>query len=177
MLFWREETRRARGVLGLLVACAAAAPSLGCVQGQAQYYPLYLRTALRLPPSKLARLSGYVRFVDDEDVSSYGSSFELLPGCRLVGTPSEWGQSTANSGFVMARTGRWTFALPMRAGYQYAIEVNIEQSSGPTGRLKVQAFERDAHGTTTREFPPASSADDVQACRQEAPGPANGPPR
>jgi hypothetical protein len=158
--------------VALLVACAAVASSQGCVQGQEQYYPLYLRTERRLPQSELARLSGYVRFIDDEDVSPYGRSFELLPGCHLVGTPSQWGKAEPNSGVVTADTGRWVFALPMRAGYQYVIELQLEQMSGPRGRLQVRAFERDSHGTTTREFAPPRNADDVQACRQEAPGPA-----
>ena len=158
-------------VVGLLVTGATTVLCFGCVQGQEQVYPLYLRTERRLPQAELSRLSGYVRYIDGEDVSSYGSSFELLPGCHLVGTPSQWGKAEPNSGGVAADTGRWVFALPMRAGYQYAIEVNIEQSSGPTGRLRVQAFERDAHGTTTREFPPPLNPDDVRACRREAPGP------
>ncbi len=159
----------------LLVAGMVAVWSRGCVSGQEQFYPLYLRTARRLPQAELARLSGYVRFIDGEDVSSYGSSFELLPGCHLVGTPSHWGKTDFNSGGMSGDTGRWTFAVPMRAGYQYAIEVQVEQGTGPTGRMRIRAFERDAHGTTTREFAPPLSADDVQACRQEAPGPTRAP--
>ncbi len=143
----------------------------GCVHGEEQYYALYLRTEQRLPKEQLARLSGYVNFIDEEDVSSYGTSFELLPGCHLVGTPSKWGKAEMNSGGIIADTGRWTFALPMRAGYQYSVEVKAEQSNGPNFRLQVRAFEHDARGTTTREFAPPRNADDVQACRQEAPPP------
>lgn len=62
---------------------------LGCIAGEGRGYPLYPTTdAGPMAPSRVARLAGYVRFVDGVDVSEHGTTFELLPGCHLVGTPS-----------------------------------------------------------------------------------------
>ena len=143
---------------------------LGCIAGEGRGYPLYPTTgAGPMDPSRVVRLAGYVRFVDGVDVSEHGTRFELLPGCHLIGTPSRWG-SASMSGGVAVSTGTLTFALPMKAGHQYAVsvETSLAGGGGPTQPAFVRAYERDASGAVTETFAPASSQSDVQRCRDLA---------
>jgi hypothetical protein len=66
------------------------------------------------------------------------------------------------------RTGRWNFALPMRAGHQYRIEFRSSGAMGPTLRFTLKAYEIDLRGTQTREFARAESPKDIEACKKEA---------
>ena len=62
-------------------------------------------------------------------------------------------------------TGRLNFALPMRAGHQYRIEV----ITGPiAGRLTIKGYESDLRGNKTREFERATSPKDIEACEEAA---------
>lgn len=140
----------------------------GCIAGQDPGYPLYPVDPPRAS-HEVARLVGYVRFVDGQDVSSLGKAFELLPGCHVVGTPSSWTQGQVNAGATTVQTGRVDFALPMRAGHQYVIEVYVEPMTGPTGRAGVRALERTASGETTHVFVPAS-AQMLASCLAASPG-------
>jgi len=145
----------------LVLALAAAA----CIGGVKRGYPLYTLADPPLEPNRVARLSGYVHDVDGEDVTEHGSTFELLPGCHVVGTLTKWGAFDPRSGGVVAETGRWVFAFPMRAGYSYSVSVDVEHFSGPTGDVTVLAREMDAEGRTTRNFGPVKSAQDLSACK------------
>jgi hypothetical protein len=119
----------------------------------------------------VSTLTGYVQFVDDKDVSSLGGYFELLPGCHVIGTPSHWGdQSTGGDFSVTATTGRWTFALPMKAGRQYRIEVKAGVFTAATGPITIKGYETDLGGNQTREFERATSLKDIAACFREAGG-------
>jgi hypothetical protein len=142
---------------------------LACIATSSRGLPLYPSTGERPDETKVAQLSGYVRFVDEQDVSSRAKLFELRPGCHVVGTPSKWiGSTLTGTGDVSATTGQVTFALPMRAGYQYSVEVLLPPMSGPTTLLQVKAFESDMRGTRTRIFERARSESDLEACRDEA---------
>jgi hypothetical protein len=104
------------------------------------------------------------QFVDDKDVSSLGGYFELLPGCHIITTPTPpW--SRYGGGAIAAR---WTFALPMRPGHQYRIEVRPGAPMWSTGRFTIQGYESDLRGKQTREFEPATSPKDIEACNKEA---------
>ncbi|HJX52274.1 MAG TPA: hypothetical protein VJ801_05865 [Polyangia bacterium] len=147
-----------------------------CVSGGgARPDRLYPPTPEPLGPQQVSTLTGYVQFVDGKDVSSLGGYFELLPGCHVIGTPSRWAdQSPGGNVVVTANTGRWTFALPMKAGHQYRIEVRAGVATGPTGPLTIKGYESDLRGNKTREFERATSQKDIAACNQEAarsPGP------
>jgi hypothetical protein len=107
--------------------------------------------------------------VDDKDVSSLGGYFELLPGCHVIGTPSHWAdQSPGGNLTVTATTGRWTFALPMKAGHQYRVEVIAGVMTAMTGPLTIKGYQRDLGGHQTREFERATSQKDIEACKEEA---------
>jgi hypothetical protein len=92
-----------------------------------------------------------------------------LPGCHVIGTLSHWAdQSPGGNLTVTATTGRWTFALPMKAGHQYRIEVIAGVMTAMTGPLTIKGYERDLAGNKTREFERAKSQKDVEACKKEA---------
>jgi hypothetical protein len=142
----------------------------GCISGAGvRPYPLYPPAPRPLGPEQVSTLTGYVQFVDGNDVSSLGGFFEILPGCHVIGTPSHWGERTpGGNSAVVATTGRWTFALPMRAGHQYRIEVIVGEMTAPTGPLTIKGHESDLGGNQTREFEHATSLKDIEACNAEA---------
>jgi hypothetical protein len=123
---------------------------------------------------EVARLAGYVQYVDGRDVSAYGGSFELLPGCHVIGTPSEWGSAKDNTAAVRATTGKQIFALPMKAGCAYDVELEVPEMTGPTGTIAIRAYERDARGEKTRTFARATSDGDLEACEREGGKPPSG---
>jgi len=134
---------------------------------------LYPPTAQPLRAEQVSKLSGYVQFVDNQDVASLASAFELLPGCHVIGTPSSWGQhAPGTDSVVTATTGHWLFALPMRAGHQYSIQVLVGAMTGPVGALTIKGYESDLAGNVTRAFEPVRNPSDLQNCRAEAAHPA-----
>jgi hypothetical protein len=153
-------------VFMMTFALSAAA----CISGAGvRPYQLYPPAPQPLAPEQVSTLTGYVQFVDDKDVSSLGGSWELLPGCHVIGTPSHWGErSPGGNSAVVSTTGRWTFALPMRAGHQYRIEVIVGVMTAPTGTLTIKGYERDLRGNQTREFERARSLKDIETCNAEA---------
>jgi len=140
---------------------------LSCIAGTRSAVALY--DGAPRPREQVARLSGYVRFVDDAEVSKRGSVFELLPGCHLVGTPDSWGKFDSTGGGVVVPTGRVAFALPMRPAHDYSIELSTEHSGGPQGRAWIKAVERDSTGEVTNTFGPVQHAEDAERCLAEAP--------
>jgi hypothetical protein len=146
-----------------------ASVALACVGTPSRGYPLYPSDGDRRDEGEVAQLGGYVRFVDGQDVGSQGRLFELVPGCHLIGTPSRWiGSTPTGTGAVEAMTGTVTFALPMKAGHQYTIELLAPPMTGPSAPLEIKAFEKDRGGTTTRTFSAAKSRDDLASCHDEA---------
>jgi hypothetical protein len=151
-------------VLSMTFALSAA----GCLSG-ASTRPDRLYPA---PPQPLGReqvstLGGPVQFVDDKEVL-FGGYFELLPGCHIIGTPEKvlWPVGKAR----VAIMGRLTFALPMRAGHQYSIEVRSGVETAPRWQFTTQVYERDLRGTKTREFEHVTSPKEIEACKEEAAG-------
>ncbi len=150
--------------LGLKVAGGLALLTVGCTSEVA--HPLY--TSDRpLTRAEVAQLSGYVHHVDGQDVSSIGGTYELLPGCHVVDTPTKWGQ-VGQTGGVVVTTGRLSFALPMKAGQGYSISVESTDTGGPTGTARVLAKEMDANGAFVRNLPPAANQAELDACARLA---------
>jgi hypothetical protein len=112
----------------------------------------------------VAQLTGYVSKVDGNDVTEHGHAFELLPGCHLVVTPSEWGK-VGDSGGIIVKTGHSTFALPMKAARQYLVEVQAGPVGGAGAGARLVAIEKDMQGNAIREFEPASSGEDIASCK------------
>ena len=133
----------------------------GCISASsANWYPLHDE---QLPPSRVARLSGYVRFVDGRDLADHGRSFELLPGCHVVGTPEKWGGASLDAAMV-ATTGVVYFALPMKPGRHYSIDVHTDGMAGPVGTLRIEARETASNGEPTELFAPVTSQAEIDAC-------------
>ncbi len=94
--------------------------------------------------------------------------FELLPGCHIVYTPERWGSVTAGV-TATAQTGKRPFALPMRAGHFYKIEVLTQVQTSISGSLEIKGFETDAAGQQTRVFTAVTDAAELEACRKGEP--------
>ena len=154
---------------------AALLPA-GCVAHEQRGVPLYSPADPPLPRESVARVVGYVRYVDGADLAKEGRkgrTFEVLPGCHLVGTPSSWGTTEGPQGGVAVPTGRVDYAMPMRAGHEYVIDVFVQDSSSSTGAAELRAYERSPGGAITRTFSPIRSQADVTACQQAAPAEAS----
>jgi hypothetical protein len=150
------------GWLGSVIAATCVAVACTGCAGSGRGHALY--TSDRpLAPAEVAELSGYVHHVDGKDVSSIGGTYELLPGCHVIDTPTKWGQAGQTGGVVIT-TGVVTYTLPMQAGYHYAISVDTNHTTGPTGTAAIHAKELDAGGNVVREFVPASSQHELDAC-------------
>lgn len=140
-----------------------------CIITRTRGYALYPNTYPPPKPEEVATLSGYVQRVDGESVPKEASSFELLPGCHLVVTPTEWGRFGGGTGAFIVKTGHRLFALPMKAAHQYAVGLRTsDQMTGPTASMMIEAIETDRKGAVIKAWTPARSRSDVDACREEA---------
>jgi len=110
------------------------------------------------PESEVAKLGGYVQIVDDRDVSDLGNTFELLPGCHIVQTPTQWGHTELNIGGVSWTTGHITYFMPMKANHSYQIKVEGHAKDGTHHWGTVTATETDSQGTLIRTFFPVNPA-------------------
>ncbi len=154
---WRTRICGAGVVLGCLAACGAA--------GERRGRPLYPTPAQPLARSEVAVLSGYVAEVDGEDVSDETGSFELLPGCHVVRTPSEWGVHDAES-VMVAETGVVPFALTMKGGYAYEVRVRTSGPTAPSGTFIIEAVETDPQGNPAGRFDPVTQPADLERCAE-----------
>lgn len=119
----------------------------GCFGGAQSAYPLYQSEN---PPSaaETATLSGPIETVDGNRVVKYGSSFALRAGCHDVTNQRTWGGADNNSA-TMAHLPGLNFAVPMRGGYSYVLEI-----AGGTEDVGITLTERDAQGKVTQQFEP-----------------------
>lgn len=152
MMFKRSSLLRAA-----LLAVAPLAFTACISGGRTQGYPLYPPSEPPPAQEQLAHLLGYVQVVDGRDVSSLGTSFDLLPGWHVVQTPSQWGHTELNAGGVAWNTGHLTYKMQMKAGYSYVIKVEIEKTGGITYRGGAHAYESDGRGAVTQTFHPIAS--------------------
>ena len=137
---------------------------VGCLAGHGRGYALYAATDTPRTPEEVAQLTGYVEKVDGTNVTEHGQSFEVLPGCHLIVTPQSWGR-VGESGGITWKTGHLTFALPMKAGRQYLVEVQAHRVGGASFGGRIVAFEKDMQGNVTQEFGPATGTVDLSTCR------------
>lgn len=115
-------------------------------------YQLYAGPAA--DPSAVAKLSGHVQAVDGKNIRKHGRDFELLPGCHVITTPKNWG-GVGETGGVVATTGPITYAIHMKAGHSYTIEVRQDGSAGSASSVRISAKEKDPTGKVTDTFSPA----------------------
>jgi hypothetical protein len=148
-----------------VTAVGALALVTSCLTGSSRGHALYPATNPAPKRDEVARLAGYIEHVDGREVSSFGSSFELLPGCHIVQTPSEWGTFGAIGG-VIVKTGHLVFPLPMQAARQYVIAIRTTDTSGPVANAVIEATETDLEGNILHVFSPARSPAEEDACRK-----------
>jgi len=113
-------------------------------------------------------LDGYVHSVDGVEVSSLARPFELLPGCHVVETPERWSSKGGGPhGVTVATTGHREFALPMRPGCSYIVDLHVTPGFGfDTQRpAALLATELCAAGEPTRVFQPSGHPDDLDTCQ------------
>jgi hypothetical protein len=153
------------------LALAGALSLSACIVRGGEPHPLYpnAETGQR-PAAEVARLTGPIAKVDGEDVSRLGKSFTLLPGCHIVRLTDKVGDinSQTASGFVGEMSGV-VFAFRMKAGYTYDIDIQLNDVNGPTGRMSIGAWERALDGSSKIALGPATSGNEIDACRQWQP--------
>lgn len=164
----RDVGSSARGRRGASGAFVVAALSGACATVEAVGTPLYPPQVPAPGAAEVAVLTGYVRYVDEVRVASRGGTFRLLPGCHLVRTPPSWGRAEGTHGAVVVKTGEIPFALPMRAGHTYVIEVVVDPVATVMVEAELRAVERDPEGTVTRRFTPGATAAALEHCQREA---------
>jgi hypothetical protein len=130
-------------------AASVAVASLllvGCITGTGNARALY--PGAPRPAGELARLSGPIAAVDGQDVSKYGRSFALLPGCHVVQLAAKTGEtSSSGGGGYVTNLPSAVYAFRMRAEHVYEIDVRFDGQGGPTvGQVTVRAWDRDANG-------------------------------
>lgn len=108
-------------------------------------------------------LEGYVAHVDGRMVLQT-HPVELAPGCHLLQTPFVYTPPESLSLNRIERsivTGRRLFAVPMRAGYRYIVEVEPSSSAISPN---IVAYELDANDYKTRVFHPITDDRAAGAC-------------
>jgi hypothetical protein len=139
----------------------------GCIVSGGHPHPLYPGDPR--PPAEIARLFGPIGAVDGQDVSHFGKSFSLLPGCHVVKLAQKTGEiNTLGSGGYVASLPDVTYAFRMRPAHTYEIEIQTDPSSGPIGEIRIRAWERDANGAAN-ELGPARSTEEIDDCMKWKP--------
>jgi len=155
-----------RGLV-LLAAGAAACATIGPAKG----YPLYAKVGAGPGPDKVAMLYGPIATVDGNVVADKGMTFELLPGCHVVTLQRNVGQGNDNGAWA-ANLPRITYAFEMKPAHGYSIRAEMEDTSGPVGRVMIVARERAPGGASVR-WPIARSTADIDECRRWATAPGH----
>jgi len=153
--------RSAVGVVGGVALLVA-----GCGLHATRGVPLYPKLGDGPGPDHVATLYGPIQTVDGEDVSRKGQTFELMPGCHVVTLQRNIGEGSA-SGAWAANLPHLTVAFAMKPAHRYAIRSEMEDTSGPVGRVTIVARDKAPDGSSVR-VPFARSEDDILDCRRWA---------
>lgn len=100
----------------------------------------------------VAKLVGDVGTVDGKSVAALGHTFELAAGCHTVTNVTEWGGHDASQA-MMAKLPPVPFAIQMKAGYTYVLQIKMSGDHA----LTVEAFEQNEAGEVTARFEQGSS--------------------
>ena len=149
-------------------AVLGASLLVGCITRGGQAHPLY--PGAPRPPGEVARLSGPIATIDDQDVAQYGKVFALLPGCHVVKLAAKTGEtsSTGGGGYV-ANLPSAVYAFRMRPAHVYEIDVKFDGQGGPTvGQVTIRAWDHDANGAAV-EVAPAGSDAEIDDCLKWTP--------
>ncbi len=154
-----------RAAAAVALACGLGAAFVGCAHvGEPRAFALYPEPDRPRARAAVAQLQGPVGTVDGIDVERFGTVFDLLPGCHVVGLRDKVGQSDV-SGAWIGDVGPRAYAFRMRAGHLYVIDVSVRFRGAPHGTMTITAAERDGDGRVVQEVPPIAYQDEVDACR------------
>jgi hypothetical protein len=149
------------------VAAIALLLGSACINRGGEARPLY--PGPPRPAGEVARLFGPIGTVDGKDVSRLGKSFALLPGCHLVKLAEKTGEiNTLGNGGYVASLPPAVYAFRMQATHTYEIEVVLDATTGPTGEIRIRAWDRDATGVST-EISPIGSTAEIDDCMKGQP--------
>jgi hypothetical protein len=169
-----SSNEQSRCLWGILLAILGA----GCLSAASasRGYPLYAVSSDRPTVSQVATLSAtvgvgamsrrggpsiFIKKVDGRDVSEFGATFELLPGCHVVEPASPaLAQRWAPSDTVEPLA----FVLSMQAGHAYTIVLDLfEGGVGGRGR-NLYGVEQDSSWQRTATFQPVTPETAARAC-------------
>jgi hypothetical protein len=151
------------GLLAALIAVAAG----GCGGlGHARVYPLYPSSAPAPRPDEIAVLMGPVATVDGVNVQMHGRTFGLLPGCHVVTLMRKIGETNATGGWIADFPPAF-YAMRMRPGRYYRIQIRTPTDGGPRGEFFISA-EEDLPGAAKQPIFPARGDADIARCRDWA---------
>lgn len=153
---------RVRGHVTVLISVSAFAFTACLARGD-RGEPLYPVSGERPAPERVSQLDGYVRTVDDRRVEE-GKGFELLPGCHVIGTPAHWG-NVSSAGGVLVDTGTLVFAVLMKPGHRYHVDISLKTMGGFSGSAAVEVTEADPSGNQTIVAGPGIRSPSADACR------------
>ena len=141
-----------------------------CRHFQRDAHPLY--EGAPRPSTEVARLSGPIAKVDGVDVSELGGIFALLPGCHIVQLRARIGEGTGTGAWT-EEIGRVVYAIAMRAGRVYVIDVELKAGGSASsvgnagiGGIKLRAVEQDAEGKVVAKLSKARTKADIEKCRE-----------
>jgi hypothetical protein len=148
---------------------ALATLALGCLASEPPAVPLYPNgETTRLPANQVADLMGPIEKIDGRAVGDMGGRFDLLPGCHLIELDRQSDNSTYSLTSGVYLTGSFpatTYALRMQAGARYFIQrQTVTEGVGATVRMVLSARE-EAPGGAVTDLAPATSMDDLKACK------------
>jgi hypothetical protein len=163
--FWPYEYRAAM-ILAVAALSAACLPPPGNARG----VPLYPNGATaRQPLEVVAQIVGPIAKIDGQEVGERGGQFELLPGCHIVELdrriPMD-NYALSNATYATGTLPITIYAIRMKPGAHYVIQRRMsETGTSQMARITLSAREETASGAVN-ELAPASSAQDIQACKQ-----------
>jgi hypothetical protein len=138
-----------------------------CITGGGRSHQLYPGDAR--PPAEVARLIGPIGAVDGQDVSKFGKSFALLPGCHVVKLAEKTGEiSEMGSGGYVASLPAALYAFRMQARHTYEIQVQLDGNAPPVGRITIRAWDRAPDGLSV-EISPVASPAEIDDCLKGTP--------
>jgi hypothetical protein len=122
-----------------------------------------------MAPDQPPQLDGYVANVDGKVVPQ-NRAVDLSPGCHLVGTPMVFKLPETLSFNRPEQqtivTGRRLFAVTMKAGHRYTVQVETWSSAILPD---IGLYEWDADGKTTNVFRPVAENRGANGCRELLP--------
>jgi hypothetical protein len=157
----RAGQKKVSATLGALLAVAT-----GCGPSVQRLYP-HPEIPRRL--DEIATLSGPFASIDEAPVSARGHVFHVLPGCHVLRLMDQLGEmNDQGSGGWSARLPPLVYAIEVKPGHAYSIDIDARGGTGHFGQMMIMAIDRAPDGAATT-IPPTIDPKDVRACLRGGP--------